>query len=46
MKIIRNIEGYPLYAGLNGYKHKRIEIMDLVKEACELYEDDWAGKFY
>jgi hypothetical protein len=44
IKIIRNIQGYPLYAGLN--RKKRDEIMNLVKDACELFEDDFAGKFY
>jgi hypothetical protein len=44
IKIVRNIQGFPLAAGIT--KEKRLELMNLIKDACELLQDDFKGKFY
>jgi hypothetical protein len=44
LSINRNIKGFPLAAGLD--KDKRLEVMECVKEACILYQDEFKGKFY
>lgn len=44
ISVNRNIAGFPLAAGLD--KENRLLVMEKVKEACDLYQDEFKGTFY
>ena len=44
IRVGRNLDGYPLGPGVT--KEQRLEIMKIVTEAAETFDDDLKGKFY
>jgi protein-arginine kinase len=44
IRVGRNLKNYPLGPGVS--KEQRLEIMNLVVEAAETFDDDLKGKFY
>ena len=44
IRVGRNLDGYPLGPGVS--KEQRLEIMKIVTEAAESFDEDLKGKFY